>query len=354
MITDSIFRIPGFVEGTDGVLGVLLYYILVWFIVGRDPAKRTIIPTWEPPDGLSPAALRYILTMRVDGRSVTAAITSAVLKGFATIGRGANGVYTLKRRSNDYSALSEDERILLSKLLFGRRLMLTPENAPIVKDAVKVFKKSMKSKHTALHFRRNYLCSAIGVIASVAVAATPLRAFLESENADQAFGPMVAILMLAGFSIPMILTMRMESQYRRLGLRLPWVVETHAEVSPVAKVVINTLFIGAFLWMVVGLSYLILASGSAIHLVPLGLLLIINYAFFRLLKRYTREGQELLSRILGFRAYLETAVRDEIEGGFKKTELHRVFLAYAIALDVEQQWAEELPLILDGWVKDLR
>ena len=57
-----------------GVLVLLGYYLIVWYRVGRDPAKGTIIPLFHPPQDFSPALVRYIKRMGHDERGFTAAI----------------------------------------------------------------------------------------------------------------------------------------------------------------------------------------------------------------------------------------------------------------------------------------
>ena len=60
---------------------VLLYYLLAWLLVGRDPPRGTIIPLFAPPPGMSAAAVRFVEDMTFDDRVFAAAI----------VGLGVNG-----------------------------------------------------------------------------------------------------------------------------------------------------------------------------------------------------------------------------------------------------------------------
>jgi hypothetical protein len=60
--------------GAAGLALVVLYYLTVWFRVGRAPAKSPIMALYEPPLGVSPAAMRYLVRMGFDDRTFTAAI----------------------------------------------------------------------------------------------------------------------------------------------------------------------------------------------------------------------------------------------------------------------------------------
>ena len=76
----------------------------------------------------------------------------------------------------------------------------------------------------------------------------------------------------------------------------------------------------------------------------LGILLIavfLNLLFFSLLKAPTRLGRTILDKIEGFRMYLVVAEKDRLT-----PELFEKFLAYALALDVEQEWAEQFSDLL--------
>ena len=66
--------------GAAGLLLVLLYYSVVWFLVGRGPAKSEIVPLYEPPAGLSPAAMRYLVRMGFDDKTFTTAILDMAVK----------------------------------------------------------------------------------------------------------------------------------------------------------------------------------------------------------------------------------------------------------------------------------
>jgi len=48
------------IAGLAGLLLLLGYYLAVWARVGKDPARGTIIPLYNPPANLSPEAIRYI------------------------------------------------------------------------------------------------------------------------------------------------------------------------------------------------------------------------------------------------------------------------------------------------------
>jgi uncharacterized membrane protein len=76
----------------------------------------------------------------------------------------------------------------------------------------------------------------------------------------------------------------------------------------------------------------------------LGASLIVIVVFFFLMKAPTRLGRRALDQIEGFKQYLEIAEKDELNlrnPPEKTPALFEQFLPYALALSVEQAWAEK-------------
>lgn len=75
----------------------------------------------------------------------------------------------------------------------------------------------------------------------------------------------------------------------------------------------------------------------------------INWAFYELLKAPTLVGRNLLDRIEGFRHYIEIAEKQELAIRHpmgRNPELFESYLPYALALGVEQQWAQKFSDVL--------
>jgi len=78
-----------------GVVIVFLSYIFMWRRVGRDPRSGTIVPLFAPPNGISPAAARFITRMGFDEKCLSVAIMDAAVKGCLKIWQnGKKGLYT--------------------------------------------------------------------------------------------------------------------------------------------------------------------------------------------------------------------------------------------------------------------
>jgi hypothetical protein len=64
-----------------GLLSIVAYYAFAWRKVGHDPRRGTIIPLFGPPNGMSPAAVRYVSRMSCDDKTFSAALVDLAVHG---------------------------------------------------------------------------------------------------------------------------------------------------------------------------------------------------------------------------------------------------------------------------------
>jgi hypothetical protein len=88
--------------------------------------------------------------------------------------------------------------------------------------------------------------------------------------------------------------------------------------------------------------------------VVLGVIVLAHFVFAWLLRAPTPRGRLLMDKLEGFRSYLQVAEKDELNlrnPPEKTPELFERYLPFALALGVEQQWAEKFAAVfarLDG------
>jgi uncharacterized membrane protein len=90
------------------------------------------------------------------------------------------------------------------------------------------------------------------------------------------------------------------------------------------------------------------SPGLAVLLVTV---VIANILFYHLLKAPTLLGRRLLDRIEGFKMFLAATEADRLQRmlpASRTPELFEKFLPYALALGVEQQWAEQFADVLSA------
>ena len=315
-----------------GMLVVLLYLIMAWVMVGRDPMAGLIDTHEEPPADLSPAAARYLVRMGYDSKCFTAAIVSMATKGYVTIDED-DGQFTIQRGAAEEDVLSKEEAALIKKLLRNRdEIVLKQSNHRRMGGAVKALKATLKSRFVGTHFNTNRRYAIPAIVLSVA---TLLGAGLSSRGPESA-GFLFMCVWLSGWSVGCVaLLAAAVAQWRQAfaGGRLRF--------GKAGGAVFLSLFALPFLggW---GFGLFALVSMSSLFMAPVLFgLIAVNALFFVLLKARTPRGRRLLDEVEGFRRYLapEEEHRLVLSQRERTPDLFERYLPWSLALDVESVWA---------------
>lgn len=312
------------------VLGlVLVYYLLVWHRVGRDPRGGPIIPVYAPT--LPPAAMRYIRRMGYDDRCLAAALVSLAVKGYLVI-RDGDGTPTVERRDTSSQPASPGEDALRRTLFAtGSRVALDRESRKTLIAARRALKGHFDKTFDTTFFRHNRPYFMVGagltVLGWLAVAA----------SAPTLFETLFLSVWLAGWSVGTGWLLVFLVRQWRLALG-------GAGFGHVFGALFGTAFampfVGGWLFGVFALSQAVGPAAAVFLVAALGL----NILFFRLLRAPTAIGRDALDEIEGMLLYLTVAEAERLRfhhGSPITPELFERFLPYAIALDVETQWAEQ-------------
>lgn len=373
--------------GAAGLLVVLVYYVIVWLQVGRRPAKLSIMPVYEPPAGLSPAAMRYLVRMGFDDKTFTVAILDMAVKSYLSV-KERGGIYTLKKLDSSPSTMNSMEMLqglvgssaspmqrskpgkqplaaeesavaaeLFPKSKRGHthkkdetddgdntatEIRLQTQNHKILSAAIAALKKSLRSAEDKIYFVTNQRYLIPGVILSIA--ALVGIAFAEAGDLRLVLG--FFSLWLTIWSVAVVYIVRYSLQLwkvARAGGSIKPKLAKQARSSTLmafAFVVPEIIALGFFGWL---FSVLVLAILVA--------LVGINVAFHRLLKTPTSAGRQLLDKIKGFSMFLRAVDADRLNRltpPDKTPELFEKYLPYAVALDCEQAWAQQFSAVLEN------
>ena len=101
-----------------GWIAMLVFGLLRWRKVGRDPKPGPIVVTYDPPDALSPATLRYIEKNHVDTRAFSADVLALAVAGHVGIHRDGKlfGEDWRITRVHGDGALDAGQQALLAEL----------------------------------------------------------------------------------------------------------------------------------------------------------------------------------------------------------------------------------------------
>jgi uncharacterized membrane protein YgcG len=319
-------------------LGLLLaYYLTAWILVGQDPERGTIVISYEPPLNLSPAGIRYLWRMRYDNRCLTVALLSMAVKGALEI-REENGVFTLQAKDRTAPSLSAGEKRIARFLLKNRPLQLKNSNHALIKKAARSLGRFLQAEHEGKHFHLNRKWLIPGAILSILTV-------------------LAAVLFGAAETMPIALFMLVWLSFWSIGVyslgRVVWSTwrsalfgagRTGVRAARWGGALFITVFsVPFFAGEIVGLGFL--AFATSILMVPLVLLLAaVNYLFWRWIKQPTGPGQRMMDQIEGFRRFLAAVEGDRLRvltAPDRTPQLFEKYLPYALALGVENEWAEQ-------------
>jgi|UniRef100_A0A7V6A1X8 uncharacterized membrane protein YgcG len=320
-----------------GLLITFAYFLMVWVRVGRDPARGNIIPLYTPPQGFSPAAVRYLMRMGYDQKTFAAALVDMAVKGYLKI-EEENDEYTLRRISTDRSHLDNGES-LLGALLFQNNdvLVLKNTNHPIINEARTALKGSLEKELNNIYFHTNRSSFFGGVALTVLTLAAVV---LTAADATAFF----ALIWLSGWSVACVFLAAMvyrSWQGARSG--------HHLHFGKIFTALASTLFaLPFFAGEVFGLGFFGMSiSGPAA--LAFALLVFINALFYYLLKAPTLAGRQVMDQVEGFKMYLSVAEKDRLNmlnPPEKTPQLFEKYLPYALALNVENEWSEQFAEVL--------
>ncbi|MZR21709.1 DUF2207 domain-containing protein [Sneathiella chungangensis] len=318
--------------GTGGLAILALYYFLVWWRVGRDPAAGTIVPLYEPPEGYSPAAMRYIREMGFDNKVFSAAIISMAVKGYLTIREDDSGNYILKRTGKKVP-LSLGEKAAASWLLKGAndQIELKQKNHATIQKARDNLKEWLRTEYEKTYFSTNRIYFIPGVVISLIVVGLMLL-----SARDQAAALFISVW-LTGWTAGVYFMLRR-------GYRA-WMdfLSGRNALSGIGAILLTIMAIPFLGGEIAGLIFFIDAASPAAAVLFL-LLQVINLVFYHLLKAPTLLGRKMMDKFAGFADFLSVTEKDRMNffnSPERTPELFERYLPFAIALDVENAWADQ-------------
>jgi uncharacterized membrane protein YgcG len=320
-----------------GFILLVGYYFIVWFQVGQDPEKGTIIPRFSPPKGFSPEAVRFVFQMGYDDKAFAAAVINLAVKGALTIHEDAEGEYSLKRTGATVPDISRGEQKIIDKL-FGSAGMikLINQNHKEIQEAISALQSTLKMNFEKLYFLRNSGFLVPGFIITLLILF--VMVMTAREKALAAFMG----VWLSGWTVAcFFLGSRVLSAWRAaisIGGFKAW-----------GKALGPTLFsVPFFAGEIFGLGVFSTAV-SPFATVLFIFIVSINILFHYMLKAPTRTGRGVMDEIEGFKLYLSVAEKERfamLNPPDKTPELFEKYLPYALALNVENQWNEQFAGVL--------
>jgi hypothetical protein len=323
------------IVGALGLIGLFIFYYVAWQKAGRNPHAGTVVPTFSPPDGLSPAGMRYVKNMGADDRAFAAALVDMGVRGHVRLVEEEGGWFSsdkmrLERIGSSNPLAPEEEAALGQLCSAGDSIVMEQKNHEKFSSAKSELEKVLKTAYMGRLFNKNLWWALIGVALFVAVM------WLAAASVVAAAGlPATHVLVPIGATTA-------------AALLFLWMHYAGA--------------IGKCLVSLIGFALAALALGTGFPifidalntgwfvplLVPLLALPLVISAFWWIAAP-TKAGRAVLDRIAGFKQYLSITEQerlDRMHSPKDTPELFERYLPYAIALGVENRWADRFAGVL--------
>lgn len=324
--------------GFLSAIGVGWFYFRSWLTVGRGPRAGPVVPLFSPPGGMSAAAVRYVSKMKLDNRAFTAAIVDLGVRRQIRItkeggGWFSKGTTTLDRTAHDGNLPGPEAAMIDGLFVGGDSIELKQDNHTTLQAARSALETGLEELYSGSMFEKHSDVAALGLLAMfVGVLFSSLIAIATSPTSTG-----------VEISLPLLTAGGM--------LGLWWLYRVTKRSTGAAKI---------FVW--IGIVFLLgltgmfafasivdaLAASKLSVLIPL-LLLPVALTAFAWMYAPTIEGRRVMDQIAGFKHYLGITEEDRLNvlhPPEKTPELFEKYLPYAIALDVENHWADKFAGVL--------
>ncbi len=194
----------GVLVALAGLLVMLAFCVYRWRLIGRDPRSGVVIARYEPPEGRSPAELRYLRRHGYDDRCFTADLLTLAVAGHVRIDREKRmlrkDAWALERTGEEGRGPIAPTALTLFKSVFagiGRRLELDKKNALHLQQVRKQHTQALDQRLHGEYFRRNSGSAGIALLIAII---SGVAAFVVSGGAGvlAIVGVCVAMLIVLG------------------------------------------------------------------------------------------------------------------------------------------------------------
>lgn len=327
-------------EHLQSIIAIAAFVLsCVWFVFSlarrRGNPAPTVIARFYPPEGASPAFVRYIKSMRSDGMSMSANIVGLAVKGVLRIEEHENSSFLAKTKTftivklESDAELTRDEEAMLMRLFPSgmESLTISRRYARILSSASNALHRAVTSLGAGLINNNLGLC-ATGALIFIACLASTLPFTGDSIETTVVSGFAGGVVMLVGCMRPVL-------PEHTFGSRLR---ECFIAILPalIAGFVVTSVFGGVKSQIMIALPFVAAAAvTSLLHV----------FSTTR-----TERGAQLDSEVKGLYLYMSVAEKDRLEMLNAPEDTPEVFerlLPYAMALGVAKTWGNRFASVLE-------
>ena len=325
-----------YLAGGLSLVGLCGFFYIAWQRAGRDPRAGTVVPLFSPPDDLTPAGVRYLTKLTSDNRTFAAALVDMGVRGHIRMVEEDGGWLSrdktrIERLAGGEPLPPDEEAALRNLVASGESIVMEQKNHTKFAAAKNGLAEVLKDSYEGKMFNRNYGWAAAGLLlffAGIWITAAAIVAATDGAEIWQIGATLGAIAVAALLALVI-----------------------HGS-STVGKCLFSVIAVSA-LAVAVSLGFPIFKdavnSGWVLPFAIPALALPLVISAFWWISAPTAEGRAVLDRIAGFKQYLsitEGERLDRMTPPKDTPEIFERFLPYAIALGVENRWAERFASVL--------
>ncbi|HEY6661756.1 MAG TPA: DUF2207 domain-containing protein [Sphingomicrobium sp.] len=322
--------------GAAALAGLLGFFYFAWQRAGRDPRPGTVVPLFSPADNLTPAGMRYVTKMGADNRTFAAALVDMGVRGHIRLVEEDGGWFSkdktrIERLAGPDPLPSDEEAALRNLVSTGESIMMEQKNHTEFSASKKALEENLKNRYENKLFKRNYGWAIVGVLAFIAAMWVTAAAVVAVTDGAALWRVVVT---LGAMAVAGMLALAIHGS------------------STAGKCLLTFVAFAAFaVALSTGAPILIeaLNGGWWLPLAIPALALPFVVTCFWWIAAPTREGRGVLDRIAGFKQYLSVTERDRLDRMTAPEDTPQIFekyLPYAIALGVENRWADRFQGVL--------
>lgn len=319
------------------LVGLIFWQISCWKKCGKDPKPNVIIPKYYPPDGMTPADVKYVSTMGSTNRVLEASMIDLAVKGYLKFTKKSEKdrkIIIEKNQGNSgLPELDDVEKLIYKKIKDGDVLEYSNSLQQRLSYLKTSTAKTLSEKFQNKLFFINGGKIAKSIISTIIafIVAIIIGVMVNSFAAESYFMKVLVVLPLSIC----------------VGIPIMLVVAILKSNSPkIAKVLLFIIFGIPFIYMI------IMAISSALlvwfedFIIGWMIVAIIadQFIFGKLIVRYSEEGLRIKEDIEGFKMFINTAKDDDFEE--KTPEMFDKYFPYAYVLGLENKWANKFENVL--------
>ena len=306
---------PLVVAGPIIILMLAIYGFVTWFLFGRDPSRKAIIPEFNIPKDISPMYAGYIKGVRDPKEMLTIGMLSLLSKDYVTAedteGNGKNVKYRLAKDTERNPELSSEEKALLSVLSDDEKNIFKNEQG--LYTAAQKILSTLETRYNKKVYIDNNLFKfpfAIGIIMVLIIGMGMHDVF---ENISGSMEYIIPVIIICFSSITVVF-------------------------SVLKKVFLVNSLSSTFIMFLAAIVFGLLTGMAG--LVIMLIICIMYNIYSRLIGKYTNEGMRNKEYLDGMKMYIKTAEANQIMKFNDVDELVAYFkgiLPYAVALGVKNE-----------------